>query len=110
MRPDWDEYFLSFLPIIASRSTCDRGKPACLITKDKRIIILDKDYSWKKFMPNYPEPLFVIHPSSNRNTWSVDTVRKPNEKFMEYAQYAGMILLLALLVYANGNDIFKLFR
>jgi len=36
--------------------------------------------------------------------------RKPNEKFMEYAQYVGMILLLGLLVYANGNDIFKLFK
>jgi regulator of sigma E protease len=33
--------------------------------------------------------------------------RKPNEKFMEYAQVAGMILLLGLLLYANGNDIFR---
>jgi regulator of sigma E protease len=36
--------------------------------------------------------------------------RKPSEKFLEYAQYAGMILLLGLLVLANGNDIVKLFR
>lgn len=36
------------------------------------------------------------------------TRRKPSEKFMEYAQMAGMIFLLALLLYANGNDIFKL--
>ncbi len=36
--------------------------------------------------------------------------RKPApEKVMEYAQMAGMILLLSLLVYANGNDILKLF-
>ena len=36
--------------------------------------------------------------------------RKPApEKVMEYAQIAGMILLLSLLVYANGNDILKLF-
>ncbi len=35
------------------------------------------------------------------------TGRKPNEKIMEYAQIAGMILLLALLLYANGNDLFK---
>lgn len=33
--------------------------------------------------------------------------RKPNEKFMEYAQVAGMILLLGLVVYANGMDIFR---
>jgi len=32
--------------------------------------------------------------------------RKPNEKFMEYAQVAGMILLLLLMLYANGNDWF----
>lgn len=31
------------------------------------------------------------------------TRRKPNEKFMEYAQYAGMLLLLALMVYANTD-------
>jgi regulator of sigma E protease len=31
------------------------------------------------------------------------------EKVMEYAQTIGMILLLSLLVFANGNDILKLF-
>ncbi len=34
------------------------------------------------------------------------TRRKPNEKFLEYAQMTGMILLLLLMVYANGNDWF----
>lgn len=37
------------------------------------------------------------------------TGRKPSDKFLEYAQMAGMILLLGLLLFANGNDIFKLF-
>lgn len=37
------------------------------------------------------------------------TRRKPNEKFMEYAQIAGMIILFSLLIFANGNDIFKAF-
>jgi regulator of sigma E protease len=36
--------------------------------------------------------------------------RKPSDKFMEYAQIAGMILLLGLLIFANGNDIVKLFN
>ena len=31
------------------------------------------------------------------------TRRKPNEKAMEYAQYAGMLLLLTLMVYANTD-------
>ena len=34
------------------------------------------------------------------------TRRKPNEKFLEYAQVAGMVLLLGLMLYANGNDWF----
>lgn len=34
------------------------------------------------------------------------TGRKPNEKFLEYAQIVGMVLLLALMLYANGNDWF----
>ena len=33
--------------------------------------------------------------------------RKPNEKLMEYAQIGGMIFLLALLLFANGNDVVK---
>ena len=32
-----------------------------------------------------------------------------SEKFMEYAQILGMLILLTLVVYANGNDIIKLF-
>lgn len=39
--------------------------------------------------------------------YEVITGRKPNEKVMEYAQYAGMILLLALLLFANGNDVVR---
>lgn len=35
--------------------------------------------------------------------------RKPNDKFLEYAQITGFILLIALLLLANGNDIVKLF-
>ena len=35
--------------------------------------------------------------------------RKPNDKFMEYAQMAGFFLLLALVIYANGNDLFRFF-
>ncbi|MDR1675263.1 MAG: RIP metalloprotease RseP [Tannerella sp.] len=33
--------------------------------------------------------------------------RKPSDKFLEYAQIAGMILLFTLLIYANGNDVFR---
>ncbi|MFT3981331.1 MAG: RIP metalloprotease RseP [Ferruginibacter sp.] len=32
------------------------------------------------------------------------TGRKPSEKFLEYAQIVGMVILLSLMLYANGND------
>ncbi|WP_196889084.1 RIP metalloprotease RseP [Aureivirga sp. CE67] len=35
------------------------------------------------------------------------TGRKPNEKFLEYAQIVGIIILFSLLLYANGNDVYK---
>jgi regulator of sigma E protease len=34
------------------------------------------------------------------------TGRKPNEKFLEYAQIVGMVILFGLMLYANGNDWF----
>ena len=33
-------------------------------TEDKRIIVLDDDYSWQKFFADYSEPLFIIKPVS----------------------------------------------
>ncbi len=37
------------------------------------------------------------------------TGRKPSDKFLEYAQIVGMVILFSLLIYANGNDIYKYF-
>ena len=42
--------------------------------------------------------------------WEMITGRKPSEKFLEIMQYIGLMILLALLVYANGNDIYRLFK
>ncbi len=41
--------------------------------------------------------------------YEIITRRKPNEKFLEYAQITGMVILFALLLYANGNDVIKYF-
>ena len=38
------------------------------------------------------------------------TGKKPSDKFLEYAQMVGMVLLLGLMVLAFGNDIFRLFN
>ena len=42
--------------------------------------------------------------------WEVITGRKPSDKFLERATTIGFIFLLMLLIYANGNDIIRLFR
>ncbi len=33
--------------------------------------------------------------------------RKPSDKFLEYAQIVGMVILFGLLIFANGNDIMR---
>lgn len=42
--------------------------------------------------------------------YEVITGRKPSDKFLEYAQITGMIILFGLLIFANGNDILRLLR
>jgi regulator of sigma E protease len=42
--------------------------------------------------------------------WEIITGKKPGDKFLEYAQVVGFVLLIILLLFANGNDIFRLFK
>ncbi|WP_455168618.1 site-2 protease family protein, partial [Aegicerativicinus sediminis] len=35
--------------------------------------------------------------------------QKPSEKFLEKAQIVGFVILIALVLFANGNDIFRAF-
>jgi len=42
--------------------------------------------------------------------YEMATGRKPSDKFIERVTVMGLVLLLALVVYANGNDIYKLFN
>jgi len=39
--------------------------------------------------------------------YEMATGRKPNEKVMEYAQMVGFILLITLVLFANGNDVYR---
>lgn len=39
--------------------------------------------------------------------YEIVTGREAPQKVLEYAQYAGIIFLLALMLYANGNDVYK---
>ena len=38
VRPSWDEYFMKLVEIIGMRSTCDRGRPGCVIVKNQKIL------------------------------------------------------------------------
>jgi regulator of sigma E protease len=42
--------------------------------------------------------------------FEVVTGKKPSDKFLEYAQIAGMVLLIGLLILANGNDVLRLLK
>ncbi len=39
--------------------------------------------------------------------WEMVTGKKPNDKVLEYAQIAGFVILVALMLLANGNDIIR---
>jgi len=39
--------------------------------------------------------------------YEIVTRKKPSDKFMENAQMVGFVLLITLLLFANGNDIYK---
>lgn len=39
--------------------------------------------------------------------YEIITGKKPSDKFMEYAQTVGFFILIALLLFANGNDIYR---
>ena len=41
--------------------------------------------------------------------YEVFSGRKPNDKFMEYAQMTGFLLLVSLVLFANGNDVYRYF-
>ncbi len=37
-RPSWDDYFLELADAASRRATCDRGKSACVIVRDKQVL------------------------------------------------------------------------
>lgn len=42
--------------------------------------------------------------------WEIITGKKPGDKFLEYAQVTGFIILMALLLLVNGNDVIRLLK
>ena len=37
-RPSWDDYFLAIARVVATRSTCDRGRAGAVVVKDRQIL------------------------------------------------------------------------
>ncbi|MFA6585645.1 MAG: MYG1 family protein [Candidatus Paceibacterota bacterium] len=50
-------------------------------SKDKRIIILDKDYFYGNVLNKFKEPLFVIYPRTDKVSWAVRAVRDDSNNF-----------------------------
>lgn len=48
---------------------------------DKRIIILEKDYSHENILNKFPEPLFIIYPRTDGVSWAVRAVRDDPKSF-----------------------------
>ncbi len=50
-------------------------------SKDKRIIVLDKDYPFGHLLQNFSEPLYVIYPRKTNNWWGVKAMRSDPKSF-----------------------------
>ncbi len=60
----------------------DIVKQAYEESEDKRLIVFDGYYSAGKHIIKYPEPLFIVFPSSD-GTWIIDTVQDDPESFVD---------------------------
>lgn len=54
-------------------------KAAYREARDKRLVVLDGDYSWKDALAQFPEPLYVVHPQNG--TWRLYAVRDNPHRF-----------------------------
>jgi uncharacterized UPF0160 family protein len=50
-------------------------------TADKRILVLDQDYEYRRIVENFPETLLVIRPISQNGNWHINTVRTKENMF-----------------------------
>ncbi len=50
-------------------------------SKDKRIIVLDKDYPYGYILQNFIEPLYVVYPRKTNNWWGVKAVKDDPKTF-----------------------------
>ncbi len=48
---------------------------------DKKIIVLERGYPWRKVLSGYPEPLMVVYPNAQDKTWSAKAVSVSENRF-----------------------------
>lgn len=50
--------------------------------EDKRLIVLENEFSWKKILNKYKEPLFVVEPNFEEGTWVVTAIKDDPHSFI----------------------------
>ena len=86
------------------------SKPLWNIPKSCEGLILIISITDDEFLSqgnNYFKVIIAFFISNNILLYEMVSGRKPSDKFMEYAQTVGFLLLISLVLFANGNDIFK---
>ncbi|OGZ08276.1 MAG: hypothetical protein A3C93_05210 [Candidatus Lloydbacteria bacterium RIFCSPHIGHO2_02_FULL_54_17] len=99
MRPTWKEgeihdvRFVELIPlmrriiereVIAERDRIEGARlvrEAYLAATDKRIIVIDGHYPWQDELARHPEPLYLLKPRHEGNSWQVECVRDDVHSF-----------------------------
>ncbi|MFP4616667.1 MAG: MYG1 family protein [Candidatus Paceibacterota bacterium] len=50
-------------------------------SSDKRLLVFDNYYPWKRIVTSYPEPLIVVYPGMQGDTWHAQVVPERPESF-----------------------------
>jgi regulator of sigma E protease len=78
--------------------------------------IFPSTWSWETFWTIYYQLCLSNEPITYSSTdgghvmfllYEIISGKKPSDKFLENAQMVGFVLLISLLLFANGNDIYK---
>ncbi|MEK7118291.1 MAG: MYG1 family protein [Patescibacteria group bacterium] len=99
MRPTWkegevhDARFIELIPlmrrfiereIVMERDRLEGAKlvrELYLNAADKRLIVIDGQYPWQEELAKYPEPIYVVKPRHEANSWQVECVRNDVHSF-----------------------------
>jgi len=59
-------------------------------TKDKRIIVLDKHYSFEHIFDDFPELLFIIYPREADGFWGIRTIGENSKTFVNRKNFQNL--------------------